>query len=99
MKYIYFKNLKKIKKIYKAEKIQNLFLSFALDTNIDNNLRCCFWKKHIFSKKRMYINHFHNFCLLTNNSRSVLPVYNISRTPFRFLASYGFLYGITKSSW
>ena len=76
-----------------------MFLALALDKNMYTDLRCFCWKTHIFSKKRMYINHFHNFCLLTNNSRSVLPKYSIARSPFRFLASYGFLYGLTKSSW
>lgn len=104
MKYILEKDKKKRSLFKKTEnkgssiKFLNNFIKIKLLKN--NNL-----VKHLVNKSITFNqNNFNktlakNRCIFTNRSKSVYRFGRISRIKFRSYSSFGYMTGITKSSW
>ena len=73
--------------------------AIATNQNLDVSLR--WWAQLEKSKlpRRSSLSRFHNYCIETGRSRSVISFYKLSRLQFRRLASKGSLPGLRKSSW
>ena len=46
-----------------------------------------------------YFVRFHNYCIFTSRSKSIIRDFKVSRMVFKRLASFGLLHGVKKGSW
>lgn len=101
MKYILEKDKKK-RLLFKHSENKNLSLKFLSNfVKIKKNSLV----KHLINKNiSFYQNNFNkisarNRCIFTNRSKSVYRFGRISRIKFRSYSSFGYITGVTKSSW
>lgn len=99
MKYLKIKDKKRRKNFFKKElillKFKFLFFQKILNFTFHQKLLyrfICFYKKDFFVS-------INNRCIKTNNSRSVLKTFRISRIEFKRLVGFGKINGCKKSSW
>lgn len=104
MKYILEKDKKK-RSFFK--KIENKSLSIKFLNNFvkiklikDNNLvKYLVNKSIVFNQNNFNKTFAKNRCIFTNRSKSVYRFGRVSRIKFRSYSSFGYMTGITKSSW
>jgi ribosomal protein S14 len=99
MKYLYIKNLKKLKNIQDFEFTYIKLKYFLYNTNFELFIRQKILNllNNLFLYKKSFIS-IKFRCFLTNNSRSCFNYFKISRIKLRALASFGNLNGIKKAS-
>ena len=89
-RYIFKRNELK-KRFYKVIQ-QNLEVNRKIRLHYTEKLSLSFKKDSVISKIR-------NRCIITGRGRSIYRDFRISRMQLRSLASFGYLMGVTKSSW
>lgn len=99
MRYLIIKNKKLYKLFYKLElkrvQYKSLFYNRLLPNYIRNRAFCVL--KSIDKKSSM--TRIKQRCFITNNSRSVINHFKISRIKLRTLISNNYLNGVKKLSW
>lgn len=99
MKYLYYKNLKNRKKFSRNEVILRLLKSVCINENIKYQTR-----QELFNRinRRFYLSSYTKLnkrCVVTNQSRSVLGKFGVSRIIGREIFNSGLFFGIRKSAW
>lgn len=99
MKYIQVKSKKINNLVSKMELKRTFYKSIFINVELSKNIRQKAFIKLSSMDKRSSISYFKRRCFFSQNSRSILRFFKMSRIQFRYLASYGNLSGIRKSSW
>ena len=81
--------------------INNIFLKFFIRQYFLN----CFQKQYVYINYLMKLNvnrkysKYRNICLNTGKMKFVFKYFRLSRMKLKNFASYGYLVGVSKSSW
>lgn len=97
MKYILEKDKKKRSNVFISENLHNS-LNF-LNKFQKSHSKYLMNKNMIKNKSNFNKISVKNRCIFTNRSKSVYRFCRISRIKFRSYSSFGYLTGVTKSSW
>jgi ribosomal protein S14 len=101
MKYLYYKNIKKLKNL-NSDNFEFIYIKlkyFLYNTNFEFFIRQRVLNllNNLFLYKKSFVS-IKFRCFLTNKGRSCFNYFKISRIKLRMLNSYGLLNGIKKAS-
>lgn len=87
-----------VKLVVKFEFKRFFFKSILLNSALPEGYRVKAFRLLSAFNKRTSLSYLQLRCVLSNRSKSLLPMFKLSRIAFRNMYSYGYLNGLRKSS-